>query len=52
MRSMRKFIVEMEGRAVYSTKSYSRARQVAWHLIARNKECEVFVHLYGIICGI
>lgn len=52
MKSMRKFIVEMEGRAVYATKSYSRARQVAYRLIARNTYCEVFVHLYGIICGI
>lgn len=52
MKSFKKFIVEMEGRAVYSTKSYTRARKVAWRLIARNKECEVFVHLGGIICGI
>lgn len=52
MRSQKKFIVEMEGKAVYATKSYSRARQVALRLIARNRYCEVFVHLYGIICGI
>lgn len=52
MISRKKFIVEMEGRAVYATKSYSRARHVAWRLIARNKECEVIVHLFGILCGI
>lgn len=52
MKSVRKFIVEMEGRAVYATKSYSRARHVALRLIARNPYCEIFVHLYGIICGI
>lgn len=52
MESWKKFIVEMEGRAVYSTKSESRARQVALRLIARNKDCEIFIHLGGIICGI
>lgn len=52
MISKKKFIVEMEGRAVYASKSYSRARKVALRLIARNKYCEIFVHLYGIICGI
>ena len=52
MKSWKKFIVEMEGRAVYSTKSESRARQVALRLIAINKESEIFVHLGGIICGI
>lgn len=52
MKSFKKYIVEMEGRAVYATKSYSRARQVAWRLIARNKECEIIVHHFGIICGI
>lgn len=52
MISKKKFIVEMEGKAVYATKSYSRARKVAWNLIARNKECEIIVHLFGIICGI
>lgn len=52
MKSYRKYIVEMEGRAVYSSKSYENARRVAWKLIHVNKECEVIVHLYGIICGI
>lgn len=52
MKSWKKFIIEMEGRAVYSTRSYSHARQVAWRLIARNKECEIIVQLGGIICGI
>lgn len=52
MKSWRKFIVEMEGRAVYASKSYENARRVALHLIDRNKECEVFIHLGGIICGI
>lgn len=52
MKSSKKFIVEMEGRAVYATKSYTRASQVAWLLIARNKDCEVLVHLGGIICSI
>lgn len=52
MISYRKFIIEMDGRNVYSTKSYDRARQVAWQLIARNNMCEIIVHLGGIICGI
>lgn len=52
MVSYKKFIVEMESRAVYSSKSYDRARQVAWQLIARNRMCEIIVHLGGIICGI
>ena len=52
MKSWKKFIVEMEGRAVFATKDYSQARRVALRLIARNKECEIFIHLGGIICGI
>lgn len=52
MKSWKKFIVEMEGIAVYSTKSYSQARKVALRLIARNKNYEIFIHLGGIICGI
>lgn len=52
MKSMKKFIVEMEGRAVYASRSYEKARRVAWNLIRCNKDCEVIVHLGGIICGI
>lgn len=52
MRSSKKFIVEMEGRAVYASKSYKNARRVAWQLIYHNRYCEVIVHLDGIICGI
>jgi hypothetical protein len=52
MKSFRKFIVEMEGRAVFATKSYDVARRVAWRLIHKNKDCEIIVHLYGIIVGI
>ena len=42
----------MEGRAVYSSKSFKNARRVAWIIIHRNKDCEVIVQLNGIICGI
>ncbi len=52
MKSGKKFIVELEGRAVYASKSYDHARRVAWSLINRNPYCEVIVHLYGIIVGI
>lgn len=52
MKSFKKFIVEMEGRTVYASKSYENARRVAWKLIRCNKYCEVIVHLGGIICGI
>lgn len=52
MKSYKKFIVEMEGRAVYASKSYDNARRVAWKLINRNPYCEVIVQLYGIIVGI
>lgn len=52
MKSLRKFIVEMEGRAVYASKSYDNARRIAWRLIRANKECEIIVHYNGIICGI
>lgn len=52
MKSFRKFIVEMEGRAVFATKSYDVARRVAWRLIHKNKDCEIIVHIYGIIVGI
>lgn len=49
---MRKIIVELDGRAVYCTKSYKRARQVAWKIIRMNKDKEVIVHHMGIIFGI
>lgn len=52
MESIRKIIVELDGRAVYCTKSYKRARQVAWKLIRMNKGKEVIVQHMGIICGI
>lgn len=52
MISFRKFIVELEGRAVYASISYENARRVAWRLIYRNHYCEVIVHLGGIIVGI
>lgn len=52
MKSMKKFIVEMEGRAVYASRSYENVRRVAWKLIRCNKDSEVIVHLSGIICGI
>lgn len=42
----------MEGRAIYASKSFINARRVAWQLIHRNKNCEVIVHLGGIICDI
>lgn len=52
MKSSKKFIVEMEGSAVYASKSFKNARRVAWLLIYRNKDREVIVHLGYIICGI
>lgn len=52
MKSLRKFIVEMDGRAVFSTKNYAIARKVAWRLIYRNKYREIIVHVDGIIVGI
>lgn len=52
MKSHKKFIVEMEGRAVYSSKNYEHARRVAWNLIHRNKYSEIIVHLCGLIVGI
>lgn len=52
MKSFRKFIVELDGRAVYASKSYENARRAAWRIIYRNNYCEVMVHLYGIIVGI
>lgn len=52
MKSPRKFIIELEGRAVYSSKNYNRVRTIAWRIIRANPMKEVIVHLYGIICGI
>lgn len=52
MISMKKYIIEMDGRAVYATCSYENARRVAWRLIYKNRVCEIIVHLYGIIVGI
>ena len=50
--SFKKIIVELDGRAVYATRSYERARQVAWRLIYANKSKEVIVQHMGIIFGI
>lgn len=52
MKSLKKFIVEIDGRAVYASKSYENVRRVAWNIIHRNKGCEVIVHLNEFICGI
>ena len=52
MISRKKIIVELEGRAVYATRNYERARQVAWRLIYANPHEEVMVHIMGIIMGI
>lgn len=49
MRSHRKFIVELEGRAVYASKSYKNAQRVAWKLIYMHNDMEVMVHLFGLI---
>lgn len=42
----------MDGRSVYSTKSYNNARRVAWRLIRLNRYVEIIVHLGGIIVGV
>lgn len=52
MKSYRKYLVEMDGRAVYSSKNYKHARRVAWKLIHRNPFIEVIVQLGWIIVGI
>lgn len=52
MNSIKKIIVELDGRAVYATKNYKSARKVAWKLIHKNPKKEVIVHLDGIIMGI
>ena len=52
MKSCKKIIVEMEGVAVYASKSYENARKVAWKLIRKNPFKEIIVHINGIIMGI
>lgn len=52
MKSYRKFIIELEGRAVYASRSYESTRKVAWRIIKANPCGEVIVHLFGIIVGI
>ena len=54
MISDKKIIVELDGRAVYSSKSYKNARRVAWRLIhtPTNRYKEVIVQQFGIIIGI
>lgn len=54
MISAKKIIVEIDGRAVYSSKSYKNARKVAWRLIhtPANRYKEVIVQNFGIIMGI
>lgn len=49
---MDKFIVEMDGRAVYASKNYERVREVAWRLIKKNPYKEIIVQLGGFIVGI
>lgn len=49
---MEKYKVEMDGVCVYASKSYRRARSVAWRLIHKNKSKEIIVHLGYIIVGI
>lgn len=52
MKSLRKYIVELDGRCVYASKNYDRVRDIAWKLIRLNPKKEVIVHIDGIICGI
>lgn len=52
MKSSRKYIVELEGRAVYASKSYKNVQRVAWKLIYMHNDMEVMVHLFGIIISI
>lgn len=52
MESHRKFIIELEGRPVYASRSYENTRKVAWRIIKANPFREVIVHLSGIIVGI
>lgn len=52
MKSFRKYIVELEGRAVYASRSYKNVRRVAWKLIYMHNDKEVMVHIFGIIVGI
>lgn len=52
MISSKKFIVELDGRAVYATRNYKQARKVAWRVIYANPYGEVIVHLSEIICSI
>lgn len=52
MISANKYIVELDGRAVYASRDYERARKVAWRVIYANPRKEVIVHFYGFMCGI
>lgn len=47
-----KYIVEMEGRAVYASKNYTNVRRVAWRMIHADPHKEVIVQLMGFIVGI
>lgn len=47
--SNKKIIVELDGRAVYATRNYERARKVAWRLIYANPRKEVIVQFLGLI---
>lgn len=52
MKSYDKYIIELDGRCVYTNKNYEVVRRIAWNLIKQNPHQEVMVHLDGIICGI
>lgn len=46
------YIVEMDGREVYHSTNYHRARRYAWNLIHLYRDKEVIVTLHGLIVGI
>lgn len=46
------YIVWMDGRSVYRTRNYYRAKAYAWNLITLYRNREIIVSMDGLIVGI
>lgn len=46
------YIVYMDGREIYHTRNYDRAKACAWNLIKLYRYREIIVSMDGIIVGI
>lgn len=50
--SLGQYVVHADGRAVYHSMNYYRAKAYAWNLIGRYPHMEIIVSMDGLIVGI